>query len=65
MSITTPDPGKSADSITPPWPIRLAQQLETVSVELGQLSPTEPQAAHAKADVDRAIARLKSLSPEG
>jgi len=65
MSIIPPDPGATADSIVPPWPVRLLDQLQEVSTELGRLAvaqPEHPELGEAKADVDRAIARLRLTS---
>lgn len=59
-SITPPTPG----SITPPWPVRMAQRLQEVSDEIGQLLPHTPELGPIKADVDRALTRVKALHAE-
>ena len=59
MSIIPPDPGTTTDSITPPFPIRVMEQLQKVSTELGQIG--RPELVDVKADIDRAIARLRSM----
>lgn len=58
MPSVPPDPGSTADSIVPPWPVRVMGQLQEVSTELAE----HPELAEAKVDVDRAIARLRSIT---
>jgi hypothetical protein len=56
MSFVPPDPG----SITPPWPIRILEQLQDISAELGRLN--KPESLDVKVDVDRAIDKLRAIA---
>lgn len=67
--ITPPTPGSvppepGAERITPPWPVRLAESLQAVSDEMAQLLPMTPELGPIKADVDRALQRVKALHTE-